>query len=124
LELLFRHRGHEIYITEAVLMAAAGNTLRGHEIIEILLIWRGDEVHVTEAVLIAAARNRLRGYQIIKLLIDGKGEQANITEAVITAATKGDDGMGAYAVRSLLHESKMKREQLDNTACHNVLDDL
>ncbi|KAI5839121.1 hypothetical protein DFP73DRAFT_599118 [Morchella snyderi] len=71
-------------ITEAVLVAAAGNHLRGREVLEVLLPICPDTA-ITEAVLVAAAGNHYCGHEVLEVLLPRCHDTA-ITEAILVAA--------------------------------------
>ncbi|KAM6484201.1 hypothetical protein HDV62DRAFT_357636 [Trichoderma sp. SZMC 28011] len=82
--LLLNHRGHEITITEKVVMAAAGNPHK--DVMALLLEYRGHEITFTEEVVKAAARNSHK--EVMALLLHHRGHEITITEEVVKAAAR------------------------------------
>lgn len=55
-EILLIEKKDEVYVTEAVLTAAARNRLRGYQIIELLIDRKGEWFDITKAVTTAATK--------------------------------------------------------------------
>jgi hypothetical protein len=81
--LLLKEPGANIYITEAVLAAAARNMDR--EVMIALLEQRRENVEITEAVLVGAAGS-FRGAGNMSLLLNTTGRNSDVTEAVLVEA--------------------------------------
>jgi hypothetical protein len=84
--LLLKKRGGNVLIIEEVVKAAAGNKLRGKEVIMLLLKKRGGNVLIIEEVVKAVAGNRQSRKEVIMLLLKERGGNVLITEEVVKAA--------------------------------------
>ncbi|KAL7783881.1 ankyrin repeat protein [Trichoderma ceciliae] len=73
--LLLDKRGHEITITENIVMT-------------LLLDKRGHEITITEAIVKAAVQNYRKGLDIMTLLLDKRGYEITITRNIVKAAVK------------------------------------
>lgn len=79
-------RDQTVKVTEAILMAAAGNLQFGMKAM-ILLLAREPGRRITEGVVVAAARNLKSSERLISMLLD-TDPNIKITEAVVSAATE------------------------------------
>ncbi|KAK2591555.1 hypothetical protein QQS21_010748 [Conoideocrella luteorostrata] len=85
---------HGATIKQHVIVAAAGNSDSGEELIALLLDRQGDKITITDKVVRAAAGNNK---EVIALLLDRRGSEITITDKVVQAAAgnrySGEDVM-------------------------------
>jgi hypothetical protein len=116
-------RRDEVRITDAVVMAAAENTVVGSEVMALLFDWTRHDatIQISEALLVTAARNCIYGDEMIDLLLDRGGNgRLNITEAVFVATAKNSE-CKAFVMERLLDYEKGKPRDVEEILTEAVL---
>ncbi|KAK5652123.1 hypothetical protein OQA88_10765 [Cercophora sp. LCS_1] len=101
---LLLHHTDKIDTTEAILVAAAENELRGAEILDLLLGRGGDEVEITENVMMAAVGNKWHGGDVTQLLLNRGAGNATITQRLVATAMQNDGRQGHIVKRLVLEQ--------------------
>ena len=97
-QLLLKHQGIQIMITQEIAKAAARHLHYSHEMRPILRI-EGAEVNTPECLMKAAAKNEYCGEEIMQLLLKEWGAGTMITEGtLIVAASNLKQGKGLIAL--------------------------
>lgn len=93
-------------ITEAIMVAAAGNLRVGEGVVRFLLA-RDPNIEVTKAIVMAAAGNRVTGQQVMWILLAGD-PNIELTEA-ITMTTVGNRRTGEQEVKVMRARARSPR---------------
>lgn len=112
MELLLKHRGHDVRITETAVQTAARKREFGEQILSLLLHHVGDDMMVTEEISKAAAANTWRGKQVIQVLLDHQERGIMVTEEVVKAAA-GNIMSGKQVMQLLLEQREVTVDLTD-----------